>query len=270
MLVDGRLYVGSDAEMDDAVLAALLADARLPALKELDLFGNRIGPPGVRDLMASAKTAGLTMLVLGRNPIGDDGATAIAARPWPALRQLGLAWTGMGPRGAAALVAAPALAALQRVEIGYQALGDEAVAPFARWSELISLSAAKTGLLGPGARALMEGGSAEALDLADNLLPEGALGGLGALSPRLRTLTLKSSGLGALDAAALAAVAAPGLKNLDLSMTKLGDDGVRALARAPWLGQLDSLNVLYAGAGPAGMGALAAAWGSRPGLTPGM
>ncbi len=264
----GRLYLASDAEVDDATLAVMLADVRVTALFEVDLTNQKLGPASARLLAESPKTAGLQVLVLGQNAIADDGAEAIAGRAWSGLGQLGLAWTQLGPRGLAALARSPGLSHLHTLEIGYQPLGDAAVAQLTALPALTSLSVSRTALAGPGARALLEV-AVGWLDLSDNPLPEGALAGLGALSPRLRSVSFKQSGLGASDAAVLAGLPAPALRSVDLSMTKLDDAGLAALARAPWLAQLEALNVSYAGGSGAGLATLREAWGARPGLSPG-
>ena len=267
-LGSGRLYLASDAEVDDATLASMRADVRLSALFEVDLSNQKLGPASARLLAESPKTAGLQVLVLGQNAILDDGAEAIAARAWSGLGQLGLAWTKLGARGLAALARSPGLGHLHSLEIGYQPLGDAAVALLTALPALTSLSVSRTELMGPGARALLEV-AVGWLDLSDNPLPEGALTGLTALSRRLRSVSFKQSGLGASDAAVLAGLAAPALRSVDLAMTKLGDAGLSALARAPWLAQLDGLNVSYAGGSGAGLATLREAWGARPGLSPG-
>ena len=59
----------------------------------------------------------------------------------------------------------------------------------------------------------------------------------------LEMLDLRSNRLGPTSAEALARANPPRLTTLWLSANSLSDEGVRALARSPWLAQLRELNL---------------------------
>ncbi|WP_439625353.1 TIGR02996 domain-containing protein [Gemmata sp.] len=87
----------------------LAARYPFPALTDLDLSNNQLTDYGVENLLATGWQRHLTRLVLGGNPIGDDGALELAEQ-WPAgdadkLAYLNMRFTNVGPRGQQALLA---------------------------------------------------------------------------------------------------------------------------------------------------------------------
>lgn len=188
--------------------AETLARAELPALVELRLAGCGIGPRGARALASSPLAARLERLVLSGNPLGDDGARALADGDWPRLRALDLARARLGARAAWALAAAPslaalvalrltrnrldasaaaalgastALAALETLELSRNPLGDDGARALARMSGLPSLRAlalTRTGLRADGLRALRDSPrlAAVALELRGNFIEPLQLG----------------------------------------------------------------------------------------------
>ncbi len=79
-----------------------------PALEDLDLSFNEITDAGVVALLGTGVPQRLKRLVLGGNPIGDEGAIALAdaLANSPALENLNLRMTNIGTAGRAALLAA--------------------------------------------------------------------------------------------------------------------------------------------------------------------
>jgi uncharacterized protein (TIGR02996 family) len=92
--------------------AALLADARLPRLRDLTLMTTGITAAGLRRLV-DAYSSQLRLLQLYGNPLGDEGARILAAAEWPQMAarhpnaQIGLLMGGcdIGDAGAVALLA---------------------------------------------------------------------------------------------------------------------------------------------------------------------
>ncbi|MDP2313198.1 MAG: hypothetical protein Q8P41_09860 [Pseudomonadota bacterium] len=268
MLEDGGL-VAAGEHIDDALLLAILADPRVPDLRDVELADNAITVVGVQALLDHAKTAGLRALHLGSNPLGDAGLVALAGSSRLAnVERLLLGNVGATSAGVAALAGTRNASALTMVELGYQAVGDHgAVALVGLPAGTLLLQ--KAGIGGVGARALLAGAAATSLTLDENPIGAGGLVGLTALAPTLMSLSLKQTALGPADAAALAALPAPALRHLSLAYADLGDDGVHAIAGAPWLGQLKSLDLTGTRASAAAYAALRAAWGERGGLSAG-
>jgi uncharacterized protein (TIGR02996 family) len=85
----------------------LIYNYHLPALVDLDLSNNTISDVGVVDLLRTSLPAQLKRLILGGNPIGDQGAIELADR-WPKqhrLEELNLRFTNIGQPGHQALLA---------------------------------------------------------------------------------------------------------------------------------------------------------------------
>lgn len=91
---------------DDAVVRVF--SAPFPALQDLDLSFNGLTDAGVVALLATGVPQRLRRLVLGGNPIGDDGAVALAEAlaNSPVLENLNLRMTNVGQAGQAALLRA--------------------------------------------------------------------------------------------------------------------------------------------------------------------
>lgn len=70
-----------------------------PVLSSLDATANEISDAGVQSLVNSPLWPRLTHLVLDRNPIGDEGAFALADAPPTAIRFLNVRGTGIGLAG---------------------------------------------------------------------------------------------------------------------------------------------------------------------------
>jgi hypothetical protein len=263
MLARGSLMLGSDVAVDDDELRAILDHPKVPPLTMIDVFAGRLGPAGVRALAASDKVRGLDDLRLGSCPIGDDGL-AILAAALPALTRLAAPNVGATARGAEAVAAGRWR--LVRVELGHQAIGDDGARALAGLA-LDHLLVQDAGIGGAGARRVIADGQVVNLTLDGNPIGAGGLVGVERISSATRTLFLAKAGLADADLEALATASAPALRALSLRYHAGGDAGLAALARAPWLAQLEALDVTGSRRG-GGLTALAAAWGARPGLTP--
>lgn len=264
-LARGALTMRGEALDDDFVLG-LLADPRVQHLTDLGLAENRLGPASVQALLTSSKSEGLRALDLSDNPIGDEGLRALATSPRLAtVDTLLLASVGASSAGVTALLAAP-LPALRQLDLSGNAVADAGASALVPVVIATRLTVEEAGIGASGARALIGEAHTPRLALAGNPVGTGGLAGLAAISPELRELSLVRTRIGAGDAAALAALPAPDLAVLDLHGNPLGDEGVRALASAPWFATLTTLDLRETGASGASYTAVRTAWGDRPGL----
>lgn len=226
-------------------LPDILASAHLTRLTGLTMFAQHFDPKTVRAVaraVAEAPTlAGLRVLRLGRNRLGDAGAEALVASPhFAQLEELDLSENDIGDVAAKALAESPNLAGLRRLELagnGVGPAGAEAVAASDRRPPLERLGLAGNRVGGPRLLALDRPGAilgVTALNLAEN--------GIG------------PDGLAAL----LAGCPAADVRELNLSSNELGDDGARALAEWPGSAGLRVLRLTGNGIGNGGLAALAA------------
>lgn len=119
---------------DDRFLRAIGA---LPALRDLRLASNRLGPKGAQALAELP----LTALDARANPLGDAGAVALAGSR--TLRVLRAASCDIGPRGALAL---SDMDQLEELDLSRNPIGDEALAAVARMEGLKRLRVEGCGL----------------------------------------------------------------------------------------------------------------------------
>lgn len=84
----------------------------------LGLQWNEIGERGARALANAATLSQVEELRLGNNPLGAEGARALAAAPLARLRRLDLSGSGLGDEGALALAHSPFLDALECLNLG--------------------------------------------------------------------------------------------------------------------------------------------------------
>jgi hypothetical protein len=119
---------------DDRVLRAIAA---LPALRDLRLASNRMGP---KDAHALAQLP-LRALDLRANPLGDAGAVALAGSA--TLRVLRVASCEIGPKGALAL---SDMEHLEELDLSRNPIGDEALAAVAQMQGLKRLQVEGCGL----------------------------------------------------------------------------------------------------------------------------
>lgn len=265
MLSRGVLMLAME-ELKDSELREILRSPLVPTLELLDVQENRLTATAVQWLVQEPKLRNLRHLALSGNPIGDAGVQALAAAPFcRELTELFLARTGLGQEGARALGGCLRHGRIRFVDAGLQPLSAAA-------SEALSalpterLRLQSIGLDGPTAQKILQGAACRELDLQNNPLGPGALTDLPSLSSGLELIDLSNTGLGAVDAAALAHLQSSRLHSVILSHCPLGDAGVIALSGAPWLGQLRLLSVIGSKASPAAFLAIRSAYGARDGL----
>ena len=112
--MDGEWFETKEPLMGDEGAKTLCAALRaLPSplvIQKLNLSGSLLTADGIAMVMAELRDgnlgAGLTQLVLWFNPVGDDGAMAIAAALPPTLDTLCVSKTECGSKGMSALAAA--------------------------------------------------------------------------------------------------------------------------------------------------------------------
>ncbi len=253
-------------QMNDASFVALLSHPELPVLESLFFSNVDITASTVSAIVDSPKSRSLTALSFAFEPLGDAGLKAMAG--WQGLKSLTtLSYDkcGVTADGLSALLTGPYGQELPGLSLKWQAIGDSGAAVLAQARLRGNLTLTDTQIGGAGARRLIESAPSRALYLNENPIGPGGLVGLVGIGEGLVSLNLQDCGLDETDAKALAAVgASPDFKGLYLR-DDLGDAGVLAIAKAPWLGQLEQLLVMTK-ASAAAKTSLSAAWGERAGL----
>lgn len=144
---------------DDTLVRAVLG---LPALEDLRLCDNRIGPAGAAALAGAER---LRHLDLRGNAVGDTGAAALAAHP--GLQDLRLEDNCLTASGAGALAEARSLRAL---DLSRNTLGDVGARALAAAPGPATLRLRGCGIGDAGAQALLDTRGGQGLDLRDNPL----------------------------------------------------------------------------------------------------
>jgi uncharacterized protein (TIGR02996 family) len=185
--------------------------------------------PRMGELVACPHLARLTALDLGGSLIGADGLRALLASPHIGrLRQLGLSGTGIGSVGLDDLVEGERLLPeLTALDLGGNGLSDEDAA-------LLAASPLSARL--------------RALELANNDLSDAGVAALtGVGLGQLRSLGLAWNAVGAPGVRALTGSRLwPGLVELDLSYTPVGNAGAEELLAAPLAAPLTALSLVGA------------------------
>lgn len=209
--------------------AAALAAAIPPSLRELSLvgfMGTDFGDDAAMAFAASPALARLERLRLWNCNLRADGAAALASSPH--LAQLRALWLGLGQYtrnriGAAGCRALVALRELEVLDLDFNEVTDDGWLPF-----------------------VDSGGASRLRELrlqACSLTDAGVVPMLARGAPELVTLDLSHNQLGVQTCRALAAASLPSLRRLWLYANPIGPQGLAELLAAPWLGQLEELNL---------------------------
>ena len=231
-------------------VAELVASPLLARLRGLDLEGGRIHDDEARQLAESPNVAGLSFLGLARTGVNAAGLRALLASPaLPALEHLDLGMNHFSIRDAALveLAACEHLRRLRRLDVDFNPITDIGARALADSPHLANLRAL-------GLRALSFG----TLDLVAAVTATGiaALAGAKHLAG-LRRLDLGGRRLGPEGAEALASgTGMTNLHELYLSAARIGDAGVRAIAASANFADLRALDLAENGITDAGAQAL--------------
>lgn len=209
----------------------------------------RRGEGRIGALAESPHLAGLTVLDLRSNLVGDAGAEALAASPH--VRQLAtfrLGGNNIAAAGTRALAVSAYLSNLTSLDLHNNGtLAELAAAPWL--ARLTALDLAGTARRGEAFRAFLASPylpRPKVLSLSGNSLQDVGVELLAAspLLDRILTLDLSGNFIHHRGIQALAASSyLPGIRKLSLSWNPFGDAGARALLGSPHLGQLRRLNV---------------------------
>lgn len=244
-----RIWMGVTALMQEH--AALLATCG--ALEELAIWSNLMIADAGFDAMCDGALASAPLASLN---VGGCGLTLpsfarLAASRWP-LRSLYWWGNSIGAAELELLAGSRVLDRLQQLNIGDGRMGGGALAPLLSRrgpSSLRELWIARSGELGAaGMEAGVDGEVLRGLEVLhaemcrweERAFPA-LLAGLSGGS--ISQLFLRSNNLNDTSAAALAAADLPALRKLDLSSNQLTSVGLTALLSAPWITQLEALDI---------------------------
>lgn len=232
----------------------VLDQPRLAGLLTLDLSENEIDHDGVQRVIEAPCWSTLRQLDLSRNPLRGAGPVLAKAPAPEHLHTLLLADADLQPDDVADLLTRPWVGQLDRLDLGSNVIVHAAAGLAEAGIRVLGLASAQ---LDSDHVSRAHGGLArcERLDLSDNNCA-GALPGLLADAPELVSLSLRKVPLGGWDPSDGAG--APLLTSLDLALTGLGDEGLRALLTGPLGRQLVDLDLTTCGLGSDAIDALVA------------
>jgi uncharacterized protein (TIGR02996 family) len=167
-------------------MRALAESAHLTELAHLDLSGNELSDPAIRALLEGPLARQLTHLVVHGNRLGDGGTASLVGslaftRMAERDRVIDLRRVQMGPAGAQALAASPALRAVEELDLEANVLGDAGLAALAaspHLTRLRVLSLRENRISDDGVRALARSpllATLRLLDLTGNIVTQDIL-----------------------------------------------------------------------------------------------
>lgn len=254
-LVLGLEELHVDANPIGEVGAELLASAPFTRLKVLSMGTTELGDGGIIKLCEGVGFSHVERLELARCEIGPVGASALeVTEAFPSLRYLSIWSNELGDVGTAHLAKARHMPALSYLGLARTGMGDEGLAAVAQRPGLTRLDARLDDFGVEGCRALAESEASReltALFLSFTSLYTGGVEALFAPGTRLRNLRqleMARCYVGADGAKAMAGCPElDGLRELELSANYMSD-GVRELARAPFLSEVRMLGLESTGA----------------------
>ena len=264
---NGSLSIPQEG-LSDKQLIAILDDPRTPALWSIELSGNSLGKEGVEALLNSEKTREIKWLNLSSNRIDDATLQIMAASErMRTIEHLLLANNEISGAGAKFLAESQHLRDLRVLSLGNQSIGDTGAKALVNLRGLESLSLESAEITGSGASALIQESDAASLVLQKNRLNEGPLQ-ITSFGPSIETLDLRSC---ALEPAQILAIGkaklSESLELIRLDENPFGDEGIKALGKASWIGDLKKLTVNGSGASIETRKGLREFWGKRGGMT---
>ncbi|MBN9119602.1 MAG: TIGR02996 domain-containing protein [Planctomycetes bacterium] len=145
-----HLALNDNDRITFAGLRALAESPFFAGLTALDVSGNDISETGIQAVVASRAMARLRTFRVNNNPIGDGGIAALAGSPLVGRvlktdPRLDLRAGAIGPAGAGALAACPALAGCTALDLSDNYLGDVGLAAFLRSPHIGRLKVLKLG-----------------------------------------------------------------------------------------------------------------------------
>jgi uncharacterized protein (TIGR02996 family) len=235
--------------------AQWLAGGSFPSLERLGLGYNRIGTTGLHALSHAKGFPRLTNLDVRANGFGDPGCEILARSPLaPQLRKLQIDTNRLTHRGVILLASAP-FAELEELSLEGQdqcpnSIGPEGAAILANspyTKHIHTLQLKQTELGDAGLFALADGPGLiglRTLDVERNgITADGVRVFKSEKFAGLRKLVLQENAIDAAGCEWLAGAAFRELRFLDVEECEIGDDGLRALLRAPWFSGLLSLRL---------------------------
>lgn len=245
----------SDDDLDERGVRLLLTASRLRRLRAFSLFDADCNPQTVRAVAEHLPTTVTSLSFVGfmSTTVNDDAIAVLAGSPRLAqLAHLTLYNCNLRGAGASHLATSPYLTGLKTLRLGLgqytlNQIGADGAAALAEATfapGLAHLDLDFNDIGDAGLRALTDGRLAaiRILRLQRNLLSDGPVTELlrSPLAQRLEVLDLWHNDLGTPTGRTLAETTPENLRTLWINLDR---EGTLALLRAPWLGQLDELNV---------------------------
>lgn len=224
--------------------ARVLARAKVPSLRELDLYDCGLESDGAAAL---ARYAGpLDRLQLSMNRLGDDGVRALASGALSA-RSLVITGDSIGLGGLTALLRAKW--PLRSLDLSNNAIDDDAVRTLVELGPetLEELKIDDNDVTGLGLSSLLASDrlGLKSLNVTGNRVGAEAMRHLGRTIRTVETLMLGENRVGDEGVGYLAGAQANALRSLSLIRNGVTARALEALTGAPWFGSLTSLDLSF-------------------------
>lgn len=221
-----------------------------PAAEELDLSFNHLFDDGLERILAGSQSDALKRLHLSINRLTAASINVLTSAEAPQLEALDLFGNQITGEGIARLVSSPVMRRLEKLNLGSTQLDPGFATSIQDWqtTRLEEVSFQGTSFDDNDAYVLSraeELGRLRVIDLSSTQIRARGVRAI-ATSPflgSLERLILNYSRVGDEGITSLSERAHPALRRLDLRACGISVHGARALARAPWLGQLTGLDL---------------------------